>query len=99
MPRKIYGLSSMVLLVGQILHCGNGHQITTYDPRIVDMFSDRMCVPFVLFHRSGVTRELVQQIFTQASLGTHFKDIEDLVILKDAFDAPGCTALFLPVVI
>ena len=79
MPRSVYGLNGVVLIVAQILHCRNGHQVTTCDARILNKFSDRAYLPFILFHRSGLTRELSQLIFTQASLGTPFKDIEAVI--------------------
>ena len=75
----MYGLNGIVLIVAQILHCRNGHQVTTCAARILNQFSDRAYLPFILFHRSGITRALSQLIFTQASLGTPFEDIEAVI--------------------
>ena len=78
-PRSVYGLNGPVFLVGQILHCSQHHQITTCDPRVLAKFSDKTCIPFILLHRCGWTRDLSELIFTLAAQGLSFSDIEALL--------------------
>ena len=74
-PRTLYGLNGIVLLVGQIFRCSHGHLITNYDPRLLNIFPDRSCLPFMLLHKCGLTLELVNYIFSLASQGMDFTNI------------------------
>ena len=83
LPRTIHGINEPVLLVCQIFRCRAGHFITTCDPRVLKKyFVDRNTIPFVLFHKGGLTRELYNWIFMLASEGVSFLDIELLLSWK-----------------
>ena len=79
-PRCLYGVRGVVVLVGQIHYCPNGHFLTTCNPRFLATFSERNCIPFILLYRSGITRELQDLIFNMASRGKAFTDIETLLL-------------------
>ena len=77
--RTLYGINGIVLLVGQIFRCSCGHLVTNYDPRLLSIFPDRSCLPFMLLHKCGLTVELINFIFALASQGTSFKDIHQAI--------------------
>jgi len=81
-PRCLYGIGGPVLLLCQIFHCPQHHFITTCDPRVLAAFRQRVCIPFVLLHRSGVTREVYHLISDLACQGFSFSDIERIILGK-----------------
>ena len=76
----LYGVRGLVVLVCQIYYCPRGHFMATSDPRFLANFPERNCIPFVLLHRSGVTRELMRTIFNMATLGSTFSEIEAFLL-------------------
>ena len=72
-------MNGPVILVALIRHCSQGHQITTCDPRVLAKIHDRRCIPFILLHRCGMTRDLSEFIFALAVQGLSFSDIETLL--------------------
>ena len=79
-PGSIHGMKGEVLIIAQILHCSNGHQITTCDARILlSTFSNKLCIPFILLHRCGFTWELSELIFALAMQGLSFSNIEAIL--------------------
>ena len=78
-PRSLYGLNGPVFLIAQILYCSQQHQITTCDARVLAKFSDKTCIPFILLHRCGWTRDLSEMIFALVAQGSSFSDIEALL--------------------
>lgn len=79
-PRCLYGLHGWTVLVCQIYTCPNNHYITTCDPRVLKLFAHKSCLPFVLLHRSGLTREAYHTIFNMACQGSSFSDIENFFL-------------------
>lgn len=79
-PRCIYGSNGCVVLVCQIFRCQQGHFMTGCDPRILQHFKKKEVIPFILFHKSGVTRELQLHIFRLCSQGRTFLDIQMLIL-------------------
>ena len=79
-PRCLYGVRGLVVLVCQIYYFPKGHFLVISDARLLANFPEKTCIPFVLFHRSGLTRELMHMIFNLASLGSSFSDIEALLL-------------------
>lgn len=79
-PRCIYGSRGCVVLVCQIYRCARGHFMTSCDPRILQHFTRKEVIPFILLHKSGVTRELQLQIFRLCSQGRSFSDIRMLLL-------------------
>lgn len=79
-PRCIYGTRGCVVLVCQIFRCARGHFMTSCDPRILQHFERKQVIPFILLHKSGVTRELQLQIFRLCSQGRSFCDIHKFLL-------------------
>ena len=55
--------------------CRQGHEVIGHDTRILEKIPDSK-VPFYLFHRSGITVNLVHEVNSLASTGLTFSEIE-----------------------
>ena len=75
-PRKLFCIQRKVFLVSRIYRCGTGHQILAHDPWTLKAIPSSIQVPFVLFHKSGVTRDLFQYVYTHVQAGVKLTDIE-----------------------
>ena len=75
-PLRIYCIQREVFLVSRIYRCRKGHQTLAHDPWTLKMISSYTQVPFALFHKSGVTRDLYQYVYTHVQAGVKLSDIE-----------------------
>ena len=75
-PRRIYCIQREVFLVSRIYRCRNGHQTLAHDSWTLKTISSHTQIPFVLFHKSGVTRDLYHYIYTHVQAGVKLTDIE-----------------------
>ena len=75
-PRRLFCIQREVFLVSRIYRCRIGHQTLAHDPWTLKTISSYIQVPFVLFHKSGVTRDLFQYVFTHIQAGVKLTDIE-----------------------
>ena len=87
-PRRLYGLSNDALLVSRVYVCCKGHQIIAHDPFVIGQLRNSAMVPFILFHKAGITKELQHFITTHANVGMTLSDIQTLW-LQTRFDAHG----------
>ena len=87
-PRRLYGLSNDALLVSCVYVCCKGHQIIAHDPFVIGQLRNSAMVPFILFHKAGITKELQHFITTHANVGMTLSDIQTLW-LQTRFDAHG----------
>ena len=87
-PRSLYGLHNEALLVSRVYICSKGHQIIAHDPSILSSVRSEVQVPFVLFHKVGITKELQHFILTHANVGMSISDIQTLW-LQTMYDAYG----------
>lgn len=92
-PRLLYGLRNDVLLVGRVYLCKNKHQILSHDNGILSQIDDQFPPPFVLFHKTGVTRELFQFFTSHITAGM---TIADVLVLwhQTLFDDYGLRKLY-----
>ena len=77
-PRRLYGLSNNVLLVSRVYMCRRRHQTISHNPAILSQVRDLFRVPFVLFHRCGITRELSDFVISHANAAMTMSDIQTL---------------------
>ena len=77
-PRLLFGLRNDVLLVGRVYFCRNKHQILSHDEGILSQVKPDFQPPFVLFHKSGVTRELCRFFISHISAGMTIADVQVL---------------------
>ena len=75
-PRLLHDLNHMVLLLPAVYGCDNGHEILSTDPCILKQFPEEEFIPFILFHRSGVTREFARTIIALCIEGLSFTAAE-----------------------
>ena len=78
MIRRLYGVYKQVLLVTSMFRCSSAqkHELLGYDPRLLRSLP-KLDVPFLLFHRAGTTRELVDLILQETSQGIKIHQIQD----------------------
>lgn len=78
-PRKILSSRSVVLLVSRVYRCSHGHEIIGHDPGIISSISSWL-VPFHLWHKTGVMKELVEEISLLIDAGVCITSIEDFLL-------------------
>ena len=85
-PRRLYGLTNNVLLVSRVYVCDRRHQIIAHDPSVLSQVKGMLPIPFLLFHKAGVTRELHSFIISHANAGLTISEIQTLW-LQTMYDA------------
>ena len=80
MPRQIYGLSGRVLLISRVYSCSAGHEINGHDPALLAMVKSQGRIPFLLSHKTGVTRELLEMFVSMVRNGLSFSQIYDILL-------------------
>lgn len=90
----MYCIQSEVLLVSCIYLCeGSHHEVIAHDPTInLELKKIGIKLPFVLFHKSGVTDDLYEYISISMQSGIGISDIERLLInLHNAHHLRKCS--------
>ena len=68
--------------------CDRRHQIIAHDPSILSQVKSILPIPFVLFHKAGVTRELHSFIISHVNAGLTISELQTLW-LQTMYDAYG----------
>ena len=78
MMRRLYGIHKMVWLITSLFRCCSAqkHELLGYDPRLLRCLP-KLDVPFLLFHRAGTTRQLVDLILQETRQGVKIHQIQD----------------------
>ena len=87
-PRRLYGLTNDALLVSRVYVCDQRHQIIAHDPAVLSQVQGVFFIPFLLFHKVGITRELHGFIVSHANAGLTISEIQTLW-LQAMYDAYG----------
>ena len=80
MPRQITGISGRFLLISRVYSCSAGHEINGHDPSVLAMIGSTRRIPFILSHRTGVTRELLDMFVSMVRNGLSFAQIHEIVL-------------------
>ena len=91
-PRQLYGLRNDALLVGRVYLCKRKHQILSHNPDILLQVKDEFRLPFVLFHKTGITRELFDFFVSHIRAGMTVADVQ-VLWQQGLFDEYGCRKL------
>ena len=75
MPRQITGISGRVLLISRVYSCSAGHEINGHDPSVLAMIASTRRIPFIICHRTGLTRELLEMFVSMVRNGLSFAQI------------------------
>ena len=78
-PRLLHEIRCVILLVPAVYKCDNGHELLSTDPYILGKFPEGEYIPFILFHRSGITREFGRTIISLTLEGLTFSAIERFI--------------------
>ena len=81
-PRSLYGIDGPVLLVSAIYTCGSQHRTLAHDASILGKFPSQDVIPFVLFHRSGFTHQLMSLCMSMVYRGMTFLEIETFLLQR-----------------
>ena len=80
MPRSTFSVQERVLLVSCVYLCGN-HQVITHDPNLLKSVCEAgIRIPFILFHKSGMTEELHNFISSSIQAGLCIQEIESMLL-------------------
>ena len=77
--RLIHGLTCDIVLVSCTYRCSYGHEVFSTDPIILDAIREKDVIPFILFHKSGFTRELVRLIISMFGQGMNLKSMKRVI--------------------
>ncbi len=78
--RIIHDMEFTILLVSSTYECSLGHHLLATDPGLLVQLPEQEYVPFILFHRSGVTRRYARFVINLTVQGLSFSSIERLII-------------------
>ena len=78
-PRLPHETNYIVLLVPAVYLCPDGRELISTDPHILKQFPEQEHIPFILFHRSGVTRVFARAIISLSIEGLSFSAIEHFI--------------------
>ena len=87
-PRHLYGLTNNAFLVSRVYVCDQRHQIIAHDPAVLSQVQGVFFIPFLLFHKVGITRELHGFIVSHANAGLTISEIQ-ILWLQTMYDAYG----------
>jgi len=79
-PRILHAMKNVVYLVSAVYTCNNHHEVLAHDERLLKQLPTRLIVPFLLFHRTGITRCLADMIIALTIKGLNFYNIESLIL-------------------
>ena len=79
-PRIIHTIDNLVLLVSAVYICENHHRLLAHDEAVLECFSIRCAIPFVLVHRTGFARDFVTMCTSLVRGGMNFYAIESLIL-------------------
>ncbi len=71
-PRVLQDTDSVVLLIGSVYTCSDTHAILSYDSRLLTSFPTQDVIPFVLAHRTGFMKRLLNLIVAHIEQGQDF---------------------------
>jgi hypothetical protein len=75
-PENLFCIQERVHLVSSVYLCERNHQIVSHDPRIINEVRKQIQIPVVLFHKSGVSKDLFDYIIVNRmdGLETHLNN-------------------------
>lgn len=79
-PRILHGIGNVVYLVTAVYSCDNNHRILAHDETLLQCFPSQTLIPFVLLHRTGFTRELIDMCTMLIRNGVNFYKMESLIL-------------------
>ena len=79
-PRILHSIESTVLLVSAVYGCVNKHKMLAHDEAVLQCFPAQHIVPFVLFHRTGFTREFADTCLVLLRRGVNFHNMESIIL-------------------
>lgn len=74
-PRVIHTTDYIVLLVSPVYKCPVGHEVSSTDPKIIDLLGEHN-VPFILFHKTGLMKNFEESVIEFVKQGMSLRSIE-----------------------
>ena len=71
-PRTLHGIDNIVILVSAVYLCDNRHKLLANDELILEKFPSSTMIPFILLHRTGFTRGVVDMCMALCRRGINF---------------------------
>ena len=79
-PRILHGIKNIGYLVSSVYSCDNNHKIMAHDELVLSKLSSKIMIPFVLFYRTALTRDLIDMVIALVRKGMNFYNIESLIL-------------------
>jgi hypothetical protein len=79
-PRILHSIESTVLLVSAVYGCVSKHKMLAHDEAVLQCSPAQHIVPFVLFHRTGFTREFAGTCLALLRRGVNFHNMESIIL-------------------
>lgn len=79
-PRVLHGVDRIVLLVSAVYACKSNHRVLAHDESVLQYFPNQCLLPFVLLHRTGFTKELVDTCMALVRRGINFYSMEAFIL-------------------
>ena len=79
-PRTLHGIDNIVILVSAVYLCDNRHKLLANDELILERFPSSTMIPFILLHRTGFTRGVVDMCMSLCRRGINFYNLESIIL-------------------
>ena len=79
-PRTLHSIKDTVLLVSAVYSCQKGHELLAHDECVLKLFPSQIMIPFILLHKTGFTKDFVENIFAFCRRGVNFCEMESIVL-------------------
>lgn len=79
-PRILHSMEDTVILVSATYTCKKGHKLLAHDEHILKLFPSQIMIPFHLLHKTGFTKDFVENLFAFCRRGVNFYEIESIVL-------------------
>ena len=79
-PRILQSFRYNTLLVSQVYVCPNNKALFAHDERLLKMLPSKFQIPYVSLHKTGYTKQFVEEILALYRSGMNFYKIESMII-------------------
>ena len=79
-PRVLQSFRHIALLVSQVYVCTDNKALFVHDERLLKILPSSFEIPFILLHKTGYTKQFVEEILVLCRSGMNFYKIESMII-------------------
>ena len=79
-PRILHSFDHTVLLVSRVYCCFSSQTLLAHDERLLQILTKSIDIPFVLLHKTGYTKDFINEVVALCNNGMNFFKIEAMCI-------------------